>query len=265
MPNYFRTVFHLLSFKYNIIAVKSNKDFSFPSKKYVSAMLKYKPDLIILTTPNNPTGKVIPNEDLIRILDNLPKKSIAVIDRTLTNTKVEISTKRLLKRYKNKNIVILHSFSKNYGLSQERIGFAVTSNNKLADFLRQFVVLGLNVHAMKLAIDALKKPLLLKNKIEDIKKSHKMLTKFSKEFNITYYPSDSDYALLKLSKNINSLKLSKIMKKKGISLMGGHEFNKIQNIDKRCVRLYVGNPNRLRKFIKIFKSLQTKTTASNLN
>lgn len=264
VPNYFRTIHHLLSFKYNIIAIKSDKEFDFPTKNYINAMLKYKPDLIILTTPNNPTGKAIPNKDLIEVLDNLPKKSIAVIDRTLTNVKPEISSQRLLEKYNNKNIVILHSFSKNYGLSHERMGFAITSNNKLSNFLRQFVVLGLNVNAMKSAIKAMKKQSLIKNKIKNIIKSHKILTKFSKEFNMTYYPSDSDYALLKLPIKMNSFELYKNMKRKGISLMGGHEFDKIQNIGDEYIRLYVGEPNRLRKFIRIFKSLQTKTTTQTL-
>ena len=166
VPNYFRSIYHLLHFKYKVIAVKQNKNFEFPVKDYIKKMLKYKPDLVMLTTPNNPTGKAISDRNLISVLDSLPKESIAVVDRTLTNIRKEISTKTLLSKYKNKNLVILHSFSKNYGLSHERIGFAVTSNRNLSDFLRQFVVLGLNVNAMKSAIRTMKKFPLIKEKIK---------------------------------------------------------------------------------------------------
>lgn len=255
VPNYFRSVYHLLHFRYKLIAVKQNKNFKFPIKEYIKEMLRYKPDLVMLTTPNNPTGKAISDKDLINVLNNLPKKSIAVIDRTLTNIKKELSTKTLLSRYKNKNLIILHSFSKNYGLSHERIGFAVTSNKSLSDFLRQFVVLGLNVNAMKLAIKSMKKPFLIKEKIKKIKESDKLLERFSKIYNFIYYKSDSDYALLKLPKNIKSSKLCKEMKKKNISLMGGHEFHSIQGINENYIRLYMGEPKKLIKFIKSFKEI----------
>lgn len=251
VPNYFRTVHHLISFNYNIIPIKSDKNFNFPLKDYINAMSKHKPDLIILTTPNNPTGKAISNKDLITILDKLPKNSIAVIDRTLTNVKQEISTKNLLSKYSNKNVVILHSFSKSYGLAHERIGFAVTSNKFLSDFLRQFLVLGLNVHAMKSAISAMKRPSLEKKKIRRLKESHKILKRFSEETGVIYYPSDSEYALLKLPND--SSKLCKKMKENNISIMGGYKIHKIQNLGENYIRLYIGKPNHLRKFIKVFK------------
>jgi len=258
VPNYFRSIYHLLHFKYKVIAVKQNKNFEFPVKDYIKKMLKYKPDLVMLTTPNNPTGKAISDRNLISVLDSLPKESIAVVDRTLTNIRKEISTKTLLSKYKNKNLVILHSFSKNYGLSHERIGFAVTSNRNLSDFLRQFVVLGLNVNAMKSAIRTMKKFPLIKEKIKKIKESDKLLERFSKNFNFVYYKSDSDYALLKLPRNIKSSKLCKEMKKGNISLMGGHEFHNVQNINESYIRLYIGEPARLMKFIKTFKNITKK-------
>ena len=235
--------------------MKSDKDFSFPTRNYVDKMINSKPDLVILTTPNNPTGKTIPDKDLIKVLDKLPNKSIAVIDRTLTNTKSKISTNLLLKKYNAKNVVVLHSFSKTYGLSHERIGFAVTSNIKLADFLKQFVVLGLNVHAMKSAINVMKKSSLLKNKIKNIIKSHKILTKFSQETGIKYYPSCSDYALLKLPNNLNSVEVCNFMKKREISMMGGHEFDKIQGLNKKYIRIYIAEPKRLKRFIALLRKL----------
>jgi len=48
------------------------------------------------------------------------------------------------------------------------------------------------------------------------------------------------------------------MKKKNISLIGGHEFHSIQGINENHIRLYMGEPKKLMKFIKSFKEIIEK-------
>ena len=60
------------------VEVPLNEDFSFDLSSFVEAMEREKPKVIFLTNPNNPTGNVIPREQITKIVQL--SKGIVVID-----------------------------------------------------------------------------------------------------------------------------------------------------------------------------------------
>ena len=85
--------------------------------------------LVVIGTPNNPTGSVVTRAGAERLLAALPQRALLVIDEAYTEYASEwpeidhADGLALLKQ--DKRIVVLRTFSKIYGLAGLRIGFAV--------------------------------------------------------------------------------------------------------------------------------------------
>jgi len=85
--------------------------------------------LVVLGSPNNPTGSVITRAGMQRILEALPERALLVIDEAYAEYAAqwpEVDHADGLTCFrKSKRVVVLRTFSKIYGLAGLRVGFAV--------------------------------------------------------------------------------------------------------------------------------------------
>ena len=100
----------LRNFKYDLAAMKKR--------------ITPKTKMVFIANPNNPTGTYVNAKELGVFLERLPRNVIAVIDEAY-NEFVDVKDFPDSMRYLNKNIVILRTFSKAYGLAGLRLGYAV--------------------------------------------------------------------------------------------------------------------------------------------
>jgi len=91
----------------------------------VKAMLAAAPDagLFYVCSPNNPTGTLTPHADIEYLVANKPKGSIVMVDEAYIHFCEAPSTLDLVKA--GKDVVVLRTFSKTYGMAGLRCGFAV--------------------------------------------------------------------------------------------------------------------------------------------
>lgn len=81
-------------------------------------------DMIIVTSPNNPTGNVIARDDVARLCEACP--GIVMIDEAYAEFADEgVSCESLLATYDN--LVVLHTFSKAYCLAGVRVGYVLAA------------------------------------------------------------------------------------------------------------------------------------------
>ncbi|MGN6418958.1 MAG: pyridoxal phosphate-dependent aminotransferase [Pseudobacter sp.] len=95
-------------------------------KQDLSAMLSaIKPDstLLYLCNPNNPTGTLIPHNELVAFITEASKKLTVVVDEAYLDYTDEPSVASLVSN--NKNLIVVKTFSKIYGLAGARIGYAL--------------------------------------------------------------------------------------------------------------------------------------------
>ena len=86
--------------------------------------------LIFLATPNNPTGLLVNQSDIERLLNNIPETTLLVLDEAYYEYVPiieKLNTLALLSTYPN--LVILRTFSKAYGLAGLRLGYAIASQD----------------------------------------------------------------------------------------------------------------------------------------
>ena len=78
--------------------------------------------VVMLTNPGNPTGTIIPNSEMERLADGLPKGVILVLDCAYIEYAEGHDGGEALARERD-NVIMTRTFSKLYGLGGLRIGF----------------------------------------------------------------------------------------------------------------------------------------------
>jgi histidinol-phosphate aminotransferase len=91
----------------------------------VKAMLAAAPDagLFYVCTPNNPTGSLTPHADIEFLVANKPKGSIVLVDEAYIHFSDGTTALDLVKA--DKDVVVLRTFSKIYGMAGLRCGLAI--------------------------------------------------------------------------------------------------------------------------------------------
>jgi len=83
--------------------------------------------LVAICNPNNPTGTSLSQEAIDRFIERLPDHVVAIFDEAYFEMMTEADQPDVLKyiRQGKKNIMVLRTFSKAYGLAGLRIGYAI--------------------------------------------------------------------------------------------------------------------------------------------
>ena len=96
--------------------------------------------LVLVCSPNNPTGTAVRRDELTRFLDRVPGDVLVVIDEAYREFVRDADVPDALDIYRDRpNVAVLRTFSKAYGLAGLRVGFAV-AHEPVADALRKTAV-----------------------------------------------------------------------------------------------------------------------------
>jgi histidinol-phosphate aminotransferase len=82
--------------------------------------------MVIVCTPNNPTGPVVTGAEFEAFMARVPSSVLVVLDEAYAEFVTELTAVRgapLLEQYPN--LVVLRTFSKAYGLAGLRVGYAL--------------------------------------------------------------------------------------------------------------------------------------------
>jgi histidinol-phosphate aminotransferase len=96
--------------------------------------------LVLVCSPNNPTGTAVRRDALERFLDRVPSDVLVVIDEAYREFVRDDAVPDGLDVYRERpNVAVLRTFSKAYGLAGLRVGFAV-AQEPVAEALRKTAV-----------------------------------------------------------------------------------------------------------------------------
>lgn len=112
--------------------------------------------LILLCSPNNPTGPVVGRAELADFLARVPAEVLVVLDEAYTEFVRDPAAADGLAAYReHPNVVVLRTFSKAFGLAGLRVGFAI-GHDRVAEALRKSAVpFGVSVVAQQAAVASL--------------------------------------------------------------------------------------------------------------
>ncbi|MBF6467576.1 histidinol-phosphate transaminase [Nocardia beijingensis] len=106
------------------IEAKRGADFSLDIDHALAAIAERSPDVVFVTSPNNPTGHSVPPDDLARILAAAP--GIVVVDEAYGEFSAQPSAIGLIDRFPAK-LVVTRTMSKAFAFAGGRLGYLVAA------------------------------------------------------------------------------------------------------------------------------------------
>ena len=108
------------------ITAARHDDYTLDAELIGSAIAEHDADVVIITTPNNPTGTAVGHQELRAFLAQVPPHVLVVIDEAYVHFQNDPDAARGLELYREfPNVAVLHTFSKAYGLAALRLGYTV--------------------------------------------------------------------------------------------------------------------------------------------
>lgn len=202
--------------KFNIYDMQEDK-YRFNLKKIDENIEKN--DIICIVNPDNPTGAFIKYDDAISIIDKCNKKNKIIIfdesfiDFAQKDIRYTLLTNDILKKYKN--LIVVKSISKSYGVPGIRLGVLASSNTELIDKIKSDIsIWNINSYGEYfLQIANLYK----KEYVEACDKICEERQRFIKDLkrinNIIVYDSEANYVLCDLGQKNSTKIASKLLEK----------------------------------------------------
>lgn len=189
--------------KIDYFNLSCEKDF-LVEEDFILYLEEWNGDILFLCNPNNPTGKLLQQDILFRIMSICKQKNIfCVLDEcfiSLTNNYFLNNEQSLKKNCRDYfNLIIVDAFTKNFSLAGLRCGFAVTSNSKLLQRMKNLQPeWSVSVPSLISAECALSECDDFMNKTNKLIADEKdYLQKKFDELGIKYFASDANFFLIK--------------------------------------------------------------------
>lgn len=169
--------------------------------------------VVWVCTPNNPTGVYIGEDRLVKFIEQVPENVLVVIDEAYFEYVTEddfIDSITLLDRFKN--LVVLRTFSKIYGLASLRVGYGVANPSVIKALEPVREPFNVNTLAQIAATAAISDQAFVEECKEKNKAGLEQFYQFCKDQNLEHYPSQGNFILIDFKMDGNEV-FQSLMKK----------------------------------------------------
>lgn len=112
--------------------------------------------IVFVANPNNPTGTLAPREEVIRFVNDVPDDVLLVLDEAYLEFLTDpVDLVPLIRLGVRKNLVLMRTFSKIYGLAGLRVGYGIAAPELTAAFEKIRQPFNVNLLAQVAAVAAL--------------------------------------------------------------------------------------------------------------
>lgn len=164
---------------------------------FIDFVKEKKPKIVILCNPNNPTGSLIPKEDIIKIIKSVD--AMVILDEAY----VEFAD------YPQgddtgdfENLVVLRTFSKAVGLAGIRLGYMIANKETIDCINRVRSPYNVNTISQDMGLKALENKSLINENVETIKKERERMRKFLEKNEMKPLESQANFLFFKAPKKV---------------------------------------------------------------
>jgi histidinol-phosphate aminotransferase len=111
------------------VYVPMGEDFALPRERYIAALKDAKPKIAFLTNPHSPSGQLLAEADIRAVCEAAGDDTLVVLDEAYIHFTQTPGSMALTRDHRN--LIVLRTFSKAFGLAGLRIGFGIAANKDL--------------------------------------------------------------------------------------------------------------------------------------
>ena len=227
------------------VGVPLKADFSLDKEAMLAAIAQHRPAAVFIAYPNNPTGNLYDENDIVEIIRALGDTGIAIVDEAY-GPFARTSFMHRLAEFEN--MVVMRTVSK-IGLAGIRLGYMAAAPALLDQFDKVRPPYNVNVLTQIAAEYALDKIDLLNEQADKIiVERGKLATALAALPGVTVYPSSANFLLVRVpdaAAACAKLLEEKIMVK---------NVSKMHQMLANCIRVTVSTPEENSAFLDAFKA-----------
>lgn len=221
----------------------------------MAAAIDDKTTVVWLCSPNNPTGVYITEEELTAFMARVPDDVLVVLDEAYfeyVTAEDYHDSLRLLEQYKN--LIILRTFSKIYGLASFRVGYGIAREDTIRALEPVREPFNVNTLAQAAAIAALDDQKFIDECKKENKAGLQQFYEFCDQAGLGYYPSQGNFILIDFK--ADGQEVFQFLLERGYIVRSGKALG-----FPTCVRITVGSKEQNDGVIEVIKQYLSVNTA----
>jgi len=193
---------------------------------------------LFICNPNNPTGTTQERRIIEKIVQEAANANVMVlldecfVDFVKDQSKVSLSS--VVRKYRN--LVVLRSLTKTFGLAGLRAGYAIGHEATVRLLEKQKITWSVNTFAQIAAIAALKDMKFLERSLQLVKKERAFLERTLRELGMEVMPSEANFLLARLHGRVDAGELKMRLMKRRIVI---RDCSRFRGLGSQFIRLAV--------------------------
>ncbi|MGE5404200.1 MAG: histidinol-phosphate transaminase [Candidatus Saccharibacteria bacterium] len=205
--------------------------------------------MVYICNPNNPTGSIVTGQEIAEFMDDLPDDILVVFDEAYVeyvDNPDFVSGLEYLN--KGRNVIVLRTFSKIYGLAGLRVGYGITTK-EIADAINSVrEPFNVNLAAQEAARAAIEDDDHVKRSQELNLAGRAFLYKAFGEMGLKYVPTEANFIFVDIKQDCK--KVFTEMLKLGVIIRTGDIFG-----HPTFIRVTIGTAEQNERFINTLKKV----------
>lgn len=212
--------------------------------------------IIFIANPNNPTGTINRKDEFDRLMERLPEGILVVVDEAYFEYVTDPEYADTMRYFREgRDILILRTFSKIYGLAGLRIGYGIAREDIISEMNKLRPPFNTNSIAQNAALWALKDDEHVKRSREINEQGKRFLYKELDALSLKYVPTEANFIYVLLGQE--NLPCPPLLKGGA-----GELYNKllrqgviVRPVGPQEIRVTIGLPEENKRFIEAIKAV----------
>jgi len=212
----------------------------------MASCINRKTRLIFIANPNNPTGTINTKEEMEEFMQKIPDHVLVVVDQAYYEYVASSDYPDCLSYFREgKNIILLRTFSKIYGLAGLRIGFALSREDIIDAMNRIRQPFNVNSLAQVAALSALDDHTHVEKSRQINNEGKEYLYREFKNLGMNFVETEANFIYVYFEKNISHEIYNKLLREGVI----------VRPVSPTSLRITIGLPRENQKLIHALKKV----------
>ncbi len=195
------------------------KDFVYDLDGVLAAVTP-KTKMVIICNPNNPTSTIVRQKEVDEFLAKVPDHVLVVMDEAYAEFVSDQGYPNTVEAIQaGKNVLMIRTFSKLYGLAGLRVGYAMAAKPLIANMRKAVETFPVNRLAQAGAIAALDDDAFVQKVIAHTDKSRAYLTEEFSKLGMEVIPGAANFMFVDMKRNSDEMAAE--LQRRGILIRGG--------------------------------------------
>lgn len=242
--------YHVMGFGAKLATVDYRHDGFIDVDRLIEAANDLRPAIVYVANPDNPSGTLLPADEVVRLFESLPAQSLLFLDEAYADF---VNERSLFPDLLHGRLLRVRTFSKAYGMAGARIGYAIATPRNVATFQKIRLHYGVNRNAQIGALASIHDTEFASHVVEETARGRDDYYALARMLGRAYLESSANFVCIDFGNNETATSLMNALLTHGVFVRKPSA----PPLD-RFVRVSVGTPAEREEFTDRLRSIWSR-------